>query len=48
MYKNFKEFKDKIHPYWGQSNFIKNSKLLSFLIEYHDKKKEEIKNESKL
>lgn len=38
MYKDFEEFNKKIRPYYGPGTFTKNSKLLSFLIEYHDKK----------
>jgi len=41
VYKDFEEFNRKIHPYWGPGNFTKNSKLLDFLIEYHDKNNEE-------
>ena len=40
MYKDFEEFKAKIHPYYGPGTFTKKPKLVSFLIEYHDKQQE--------
>ena len=33
MYKDFEEFKEKIHPYYGQPNYTKNMKLLNFILE---------------
>ena len=38
MYKDFEEFKEKLHPYYGQPNFSKNMQLFKF-IEENEKKK---------
>ena len=38
MYKDFEEFKEKIHPYFGRGNYSNNTDLLKFIIE----KEEEI------
>jgi len=38
MYKNFEEFRDKIHPYWGRSNFTNNTDLVKFIIKKEEKK----------
>ena len=37
-YKDFDEFKKKIHPYYGQGNFSKNSNLASTLIKIIEEK----------
>ncbi len=33
MHKDFGEFKEKIHPYYGKGNFSKNSQLFKFIEE---------------
>jgi len=40
MLKDFEEFKEKIHPYYGRGNFTKNIQLLKF-IEEKEKRLEE-------
>lgn len=38
MYKDFEEFKEKLHPYYDQTNFSKNCSLFKF-IEENEKKR---------
>ena len=44
MFKDFEEFKEKLHPFYGKGNFTKNIELFKF-IEENEKKIKDLREE---
>lgn len=42
MYKDFEEFNEKLHPYYGKGNFTKNMELFKFIEENEKKRSEQV------
>lgn len=47
MYKNFKEFREKIHPYWGKANYTNNMDLLKFVLKKEEKEEDKLDGNKK-